>query len=546
MSKNVALFFDGTWNRPHERSDKGANTNVRKLFLAADDSPRQVARYIAGVGTSGSKSRDALGGLGGLGVSENIRDGYAELVEHYVPGDHLYLFGFSRGAYTARSLAGFVRCVGLLLNAHIDRVPEAFELYKSSARAEDSDLWPFLRQILRRENLEAAPVSVYLIGVWDTVGRLGIPGPLGVIPNPAVRFHRTDLPDNVTHARHALALHELRPQFEPVMWTSYLPPQTLKQVWFAGAHADVGGGYDDARLSDLALAWMAEEAARLGLILDSSKLPLVSDPLGPVHHELKWLFAITPSRVRSGLVEQPALAAETFAVHESARRRCWHPARAPYSAWRPDVKWRFTRVDELTLQRDLWLLYERPAPAPRESAWWRTITCGDIAEIVERTEALVTAGPLKDGAAGTLALRPAEPLARSLCLLFLFAGKQPLRALVDAYDRRFLQAYPELVSLKDESELHARARAWEALTVGFDAALKEARALLPAALRDTYSGAAWLPEDLGTVKGRAFLRFKIFELLLPPIRFDPSAAAKRRARRALDADRAKDDGQQAN
>ena len=144
MSKNVALFFDGTWNRPRDNTGDGANTDVRKLFLAAEDSPRQVARYIPGVGTSGDKSHDVFGGIGGLGVSENIRDGYAKLVEYYRPGDHLYLFGFSRGAYTARSLAGFVHSIGLLLKEQIDRVPEAFKLYKSNARVEDSNLWPFL------------------------------------------------------------------------------------------------------------------------------------------------------------------------------------------------------------------------------------------------------------------------------------------------------------------------------------------------------------------------------------------------------------------
>jgi len=357
---------------------------------------------------------------------------------------------------------------------------------------------------------------------------------------------KRQLPDNVTHARHALALHELRPQFEPVMWTSYLPTQTLKQVWFAGAHADVGGGYGDARLSDLALAWMAEEAmhpdrasSQHGLILDGSKLPLKPDRQGPVHHELKRWFAFAPSRVRSGLAERPELAAETFSVHESARHRCWDPARAPYRAWRPDVKWRFRRVDALTLQRDLWLTYERPAARPGPRAWWESLRCADIAEIVERTEALIRAGPLKDGVSSTLEIRSGEPLARSLCALFLFAGKQPLRALIDAYDKRFIQAYPELVSLKnDEAELRVRARAWEALTLAFDAALRGARDLLPSAFRDEYKSTAWLQEEIGTVKGRALLRYEIFKLVMPPTRFRPRSAKK--------IDSGKAEGEQAN
>jgi len=265
---------------------------------------------------------------------------------------------------------------------------------------------------------------------------------------------------------------------------------------------------------------MAEEArhpggtSHRGLILESSKLPLALDPLGPVHHELKTWFALFPSRVRSAIAERPVFAADTIAVHESARRRCWDPSRAPYRAWRPDVKWQFRIIDRLTLQRDLWLLYERPAPSPGKPAWWESLRPKDIAELVELTRALVAAGPLKDGPSNMLEIRGGEQLARSLCVLFLFAGKDPLRVLIDACDNRFAHAYAELVSLKDDKAmLHVHAKAWKKLTESFDAALAEAGDLLPRPFADAYNATVWPPDKRLTLSARAALRINICNLL---------------------------------
>jgi len=525
MGKNIALFFDGTWNRPQEDGGTEANTNVRKLFLATENSPRQVARYICGVGSGGGRIHSAVAGAGGLGVSANIQKGYEKLVKHFKAGDHLFLFGFSRGAYTARSLAGFLNHVGLLLASHIEDVPKAFELYKSRANVQDSELWPFLRQLIGRDNLEPAPVPVYLIGAWDTVGRLGIPDPLGIIPDRVVRFHRTDLPKNVTHARHALALHELRWQFEPVLWTSFDPKvQTLKQVWFPGAHCDVGGGYKDTRLSDIALRWMTSEAMRpdgsgSGLHVNEMGLSMQPDSLAPVHHELKKWFALNPAVVRSALKKWPVPAADTLEVAESARNRCWDPARAGYRAWRPDVQWAFNRIDCLTLQLDLWTRYNRPSLTLGAKPWWARLRPKHIVDIITRARQLVAARPLIGGPSATVTIRSGQPLEQSLCVLFLYAGVDLVRDLIASYDQGFKEAPSDLASVSyDDAKLRRQAAAWMGQLDFFEKALSELGRLLPQDLGDAYRATVW-PQGAMELGVRGALRVTIFQLTSKPIRF---------------------------
>jgi hypothetical protein len=523
MSKNVALFFDGTWNRPQENGGAEANTNVRKLFLATEKTG-QIARYICGVGSGDGRFRKPLAGAGGLGVSRNIQKGYEKLVKYFreSDGDHLYLFGFSRGAYTARSMAGFLNYVGLLLESHIADVPKAFELYKSRANVQDSDLLPFLRKQLGRDDVAFASLPVYLIGVWDTVGRLGIPDPLGVIPDRVVRFHRTDLPKNVTHARQALALHELRSQFEPVPWTSHVPEQTLKQVWFSGAHGDIGGGYCDARLSDITLRWMASEAMRpdgsaSGLHVNETLLPLRPDALGPVQHELKKWFALNPSSTRSALKRRPTPGVDTMEVAESARYRCWEPTRPTYSAWRPDVKWALNRIDRLTLQFDLWMLYKRPSFAPGAKPWWAKLRPKHVAEVVTHARQLIATKSFIDGPSATLTIQSAFTPAQTLCVLFLYGGPEVTRELIDSCDQRFIQARKDLEQLAAVSDaaLRRQADAWKQLVHRFADALSDARELLPPALVGAYGTTLQPP----SVSAHGALDQRIFELTRQPIKF---------------------------
>jgi uncharacterized protein (DUF2235 family) len=279
MAKRLIVCCDGTWNRP-DQLDGGlaAPTNVAKLALAVTregpDGTAQLLHYHPGVGTR--RLERLRGGAFGFGISRNVRDCYRFLVENYEPGDELYLFGFSRGAFTARSLAGLVRNSGVLRSQHLARIPDAYSLYR--ARRATAKPRGIEAQLFRRmhSHPDQNPM-VHFIGVWDTVGSLGIPLDgfgLGRLVNRRWGFHDTDLSSRVRYAYQALAIDEERSPFRPTPWTlgSDEAEQTLEQVWFAGVHCDIGGGYRDASLSEIALLWMADRASRAGLALDPERL----------------------------------------------------------------------------------------------------------------------------------------------------------------------------------------------------------------------------------------------------------------------------------
>lgn len=275
--KRLIVCCDGTWNKP-EQLKEGllAPTNVSKLALAIarqdDKGTPQLVHYQRGVGTrTWEKLR---GGALGIGLSRNVRDCYGFLVENYEPGDQLFFFGFSRGAFTARSLGGLVRNSGILLSHHRARIDDAYRLYRSP----DKNTEPASLEADMFRRLYSHPLpEIEFIGVWDTVGALGIPA--GPFTPPALTkrwsFHDTKLSSHVRHAYHAVAIDERRGIFEPALWIrqDHAPAdQDLEQVWFAGAHCDVGGGYADTGLSDIALLWMVAKAKACGLALDSARL----------------------------------------------------------------------------------------------------------------------------------------------------------------------------------------------------------------------------------------------------------------------------------
>jgi uncharacterized protein (DUF2235 family) len=257
--KNLVICCDGTWNRP----DAEYPTNVVKLARnLVNDFVTQTVYYDTGVGTGG-KLDAAVGGATGEGVKENIREAYRFVLHNYQPGDRLFLFGFSRGAFTVRSLGGLIYKCGILKDPGEASIDRALELYKTDDHPDDPPMTNFRAQYaLGRE--------VYFIGVWDTVGALGVP--VGWVPKKlsefANGFHDTKLSPLVRHACQALAIDERREAFEPTFWQQSSRAdagQVLEQVWFAGAHADVGGGYAETGLSDIALHWMQEKARAAGL-----------------------------------------------------------------------------------------------------------------------------------------------------------------------------------------------------------------------------------------------------------------------------------------
>lgn len=305
MGKRIVVCCDGTWNTPDQaKGGRPCPTNVTKLALAlapvGEDGVEQRLFYHRGVGTE--RWERVRGGAFGLGLSRNVKEAYRSVAEHFEPGDELFLFGFSRGAYTARSTAGLIRNAGVLRREHLGRVGEAYRLYRS--RADEARPSGTEAKLFRRSY--SHETRIRFIGVWDTVGALGIPlSGLRWINafNRRWQFHDTDLSSTVDAAFHALAIDEKRPPFAPAVWhrQPHADTQQVEQVWFSGVHSDVGGGYPDSGLADLALLWMADRARSYGLAFDEAALasdasaascdfPTSPDPLGRLHESRKGIY----------------------------------------------------------------------------------------------------------------------------------------------------------------------------------------------------------------------------------------------------------------
>ncbi|QSA97799.1 DUF2235 domain-containing protein [Methylococcus sp. EFPC2] len=287
--KNIVVFCDGTWNTPNEQS-KGipCPTNVAKLFEAvypfdATGNP-QIVTYIRGVGTR-TWERIRGGGFG-YGISDNVKEGYKFICSNYQPGDRVFLFGFSRGAFTARSIAGFIHNLGILKRAKFYLIDEAYDHYRDTA----PDWRPGSESAEKFQADHGWPEkSVHFLGVWDTVGALG--APYGVVIGWIIdklfkcSFHDTKLSATIRSAAHAVAIDEQRWPFRPTLWelSSSHDPADFEERWFPGVHSDVGGGYAETGLADVALDWMAQKACARGLCLDLNK---VTNPaVNPNPHE---------------------------------------------------------------------------------------------------------------------------------------------------------------------------------------------------------------------------------------------------------------------
>jgi|SRR5688572_14901947 uncharacterized protein (DUF2235 family) len=290
-NKNIIICSDGTGNT----TIKGRGTNVFKLFEAIDvnghrsDSRlrRQLAFYDDGVGTENLRSVRILAGATGYGLSRNVKQLYRELCRVYEPGDAIYLFGFSRGAFTVRTLSGLINDCGIVdpADCHMedefrDRVRLAYKAYRRKYRA-------LLTRVLTvREGVSAAqfrqryaskdaagnPVvpTIRLLGVWDTVDAVGLPFSLADVWNRVIwqyKFETTTLCGVVEKGCHALALDDGRAEFEPVIWNEdeAYTRDRVEQVWFAGAHSNVGGGYPQHGMSLVSLDWMMSHAESCGV-----------------------------------------------------------------------------------------------------------------------------------------------------------------------------------------------------------------------------------------------------------------------------------------
>lgn len=261
--RRLIACCDGTWNRPDRT--RGSATNVIRLVRAirpcTDDGISQIVHYHPGVGTGNLVDRLA-GGSTGIGLSENVRSTYGFFVDNYRDGDEIFLFGFSRGAYTVRSVAGMMGHVGILRKRHMHNFDQVWDYYRLPEEQRNHEEKTFFSHFPGR--VPADQVEIRCIGVWDTVGSLGIPD--SHFCKDAYEFHDTNLGPGVHFAFHALALDEQRKPFKPAIWKPCPTPrvtQTLQQVWFPGVHSNIGGGYPEHVLSDAPLFWMAAKVAPL-------------------------------------------------------------------------------------------------------------------------------------------------------------------------------------------------------------------------------------------------------------------------------------------
>ncbi len=277
--KRIAICCDGTWNRPDQmQGGQVCASNVTKIARCIPSSDRgvqQLVFYDKGVGT-GRFDRLA-GGAFGLGIKKKILDVYRFLMATYEPGDDLFFLGFSRGAYTVRSSFGLIRNCGLLKPEFAHKLEDAYSLYR---RRDDASHPDAVESELFRRSYSTEPRAKF-IGVWDTVGALGLPvgGVLKFI-NKRWSFHDMTLSSWADNAYQALAIDEHRKPFQPAVWnrSTNANGQVLEQVWFAGVHSNVGGSYPSTGLSDITLLWMLDRAEACGLAINRDLVATVDKP----------------------------------------------------------------------------------------------------------------------------------------------------------------------------------------------------------------------------------------------------------------------------
>ena len=322
MAKNIVLCCDGTANEFAQD-----RTNVVKLFFTLVHEPAvQVAYYHPGLGTMeppgalGPIARRAtklLGQAMGYGLEADVRDAYVFLMDRFEPGDRVFFFGFSRGAYTVRAVAALLHMYGLIRSGNETLVPYAIRMMMAiNLLQKRSDDDPTKKELLSeyfdlaaqfRQHFSITECKPHFVGVWDTVSSVGW------IENPVRLPYSANNPD-IAIGRHALAIDERRAFFRSNLWHPRPPndgPKDIKQVWFAGVHCDVGGGYPESEsgLSKMALEWMIREANAAGLATHPAKIDLVlgragggycpPDPNAGIHNSLTpawWPAEFIPKR----------------------------------------------------------------------------------------------------------------------------------------------------------------------------------------------------------------------------------------------------------
>lgn len=372
MKQRLFVCCDGTWNSDSDEfQGVPVPTNVVRFYnsvrIGNIGTCEQMAYYHVGVGANVGRIPRMIDGAFGLGLARDIRSAYKWLSDHYSDGDEIFIVGFSRGAFTARSLVGMLHHCGLAKadasqtaedaghtaksakqrskqeNQRVEKewglVKEAWQLYRlDPTRQANLD-----RQQQFREEHGKCP-AIRFLGVWDTVGALGIPesfDPLRILAG-RYRFHDLGLAPEVQRAVQALAIDEERNNFFPTLWEFKEPPEPgrVSQVWFPGVHADVGGGYRETQLSDFTLKWMIDEATTCGAVFEPDMLAQVDSATknfgacmhGVAHNSLTGLFREIGYRPRSVPKIAPGVGRNEQQISNIALARQLNPpiAQAPY------------------------------------------------------------------------------------------------------------------------------------------------------------------------------------------------------------------------
>ncbi|KAF2466113.1 uncharacterized protein BDR25DRAFT_377820 [Lindgomyces ingoldianus] len=295
--KRLVVCCDGTWN--DSVSTDNPLTNVSRLSRCveeiAEDGILQVVYYHTGVGSGTSKLSNSVDGATGRGLSANIRDAYSFICNNYNfkdGNDEIFLVGFSRGAFTVRCIASLIEDIGLLTKRGLANLHALYDSWNSKSK--DAIQLELETGQLERKGVLKRHIQIEACAVWDTVSALGVPIPFG-LPQPASKklaFVDTKIPKVVRNAFHALALHERRKHFEPLLWDHPREQNVnFRQCWFFGSHSDVGGGYEDAGLANLTLIWMIAQFQTFTTLCFSMETLLhFLAPDQQIEQEKSWSF----------------------------------------------------------------------------------------------------------------------------------------------------------------------------------------------------------------------------------------------------------------
>lgn len=374
IKKRIVVCCDGTWQDGLVVNQRWKYTNILRLARVVNHSDErlnphipQVVFYQSGVGTWGDRYIEALDGIVGASLADKVQEAYAFIAHNFRPGDELFLFGFSRGAYTARMVAELIGGIGVLDRTDMDHFADIFTAYQKRGKAEDpgeiaaldKQLFPWTQHTSpgkRRADSDKDTFSIKCVGVFDTVGSLGLPEEL-TLSSPKMKtlfgFPDRHLGEHIQFAFQALALDEHRKDFNCAKFEQTeggrRKGQVLRQCWFSGSHSDIGGGFEDHDLSDISLTWMCANICDV-LSLDYKYLASLPDPvaswgeLAP-HNSSTGVFALAETIQRAVPTSTDDVTHET--IHPSVlHQKKVHPDVSHAVQANPSILWTLLPYEE--------------------------------------------------------------------------------------------------------------------------------------------------------------------------------------------------------